>query len=190
MRLACVARRGPRCGVRSVGHEARTGSPRIRMAVSMRQASSANRCTAADHPSGGAGHSRAEGRSRGWRRSRCSCSASRWRRGVRPLPRNGASGRIWAEDGAALLEACYADCERVTPVLDNLNTHTPGALYGVFRPLCAGENGSSSAKPQSTADGPMLRTWHAALCRGRASGSAGTAISTLSSARSVLGQRM
>jgi len=40
----------------------------------------------------------------------------------------------WAQEVAALLGGRYADCERVTLVCDNLNTHTPGALYEVFPP--------------------------------------------------------
>ena len=45
----------------------------------------------------------------------------------------------WAEEVAALLEGRYADCERITLVLDNLNTHTPGAFYEAFEPTRAGE---------------------------------------------------
>ena len=40
----------------------------------------------------------------------------------------------WAEEEAALLESRYANCERITLVLDNLNTHTLGALYEAFEP--------------------------------------------------------
>ena len=40
------------------------------------------------------------------------------------------SRRIVAE----LLEGRYADCEKVTLVCDNLNTHTRGAFYEVFEP--------------------------------------------------------
>jgi hypothetical protein len=35
---------------------------------------------------------------------------------------------------AQLLDTRYADCERVTLVLDNLNAHTKGAFYEVFAP--------------------------------------------------------
>ena len=35
----------------------------------------------------------------------------------------------WAREVAALLEGRYADCERITLVSDNLNTHTKGAFY-------------------------------------------------------------
>ena len=40
----------------------------------------------------------------------------------------------WAIEVAQLLETRYADCERVTLVLDNLNTHTKGAFYEAFAP--------------------------------------------------------
>ena len=43
----------------------------------------------------------------------------------------------WAEEVAAMLEGRYADCERVTLVCDNLNTHTKGAFYKVFEPARA-----------------------------------------------------
>ncbi len=38
----------------------------------------------------------------------------------------------WAHEVAALLEGRYAACEGVTLLLDNLDTHTPGALYDAF----------------------------------------------------------
>ena len=40
----------------------------------------------------------------------------------------------WAIEVARLLDARYADCERMTLVLDNLNTHTKGAFYEAFPP--------------------------------------------------------
>ena len=40
----------------------------------------------------------------------------------------------WAEGMPALLESRHANCEKVTPVLDNFNTHTRGALYEAFKP--------------------------------------------------------
>ena len=40
----------------------------------------------------------------------------------------------WAIEVAHLLDTRYADCECVTLVLDNLNTHTKGAFYEVFPP--------------------------------------------------------
>lgn len=40
----------------------------------------------------------------------------------------------WAQEVASLLDGRYADCERITLVCDNLNTHTPGAFYEVFPP--------------------------------------------------------
>ena len=43
----------------------------------------------------------------------------------------------WALEVAGLLEARYADCEKITLVCDNLNTHTKGAFYKVFEPTRA-----------------------------------------------------
>ncbi|WP_166827281.1 IS630 family transposase [Thalassoroseus pseudoceratinae] len=40
----------------------------------------------------------------------------------------------WAEEVASLLDGRYADCEQITLVLDNLNTHTIGAFYEAFEP--------------------------------------------------------
>jgi hypothetical protein len=40
----------------------------------------------------------------------------------------------WALLVADLLDGRYADCEKVTLVCDNLNTHTRGAFYEVFEP--------------------------------------------------------
>ena len=40
----------------------------------------------------------------------------------------------WAIEVARLLDTRYAECEQVTLVLDNLNTHTKGAFYEVFDP--------------------------------------------------------
>ncbi|WP_404308936.1 transposase [Neorhodopirellula lusitana] len=40
----------------------------------------------------------------------------------------------WALLMAELLEGRYANCETVTLVCDNLNTHTRGAFYEVFEP--------------------------------------------------------
>ena len=40
----------------------------------------------------------------------------------------------WAVEVAALLDTRYADCDRVTLVCDNLNTHTMGAFYEAFEP--------------------------------------------------------
>jgi hypothetical protein len=40
----------------------------------------------------------------------------------------------WAQEVARLLDTRYADCEQVTLVLDNLNTHTKGAFYEAFPP--------------------------------------------------------
>jgi hypothetical protein len=43
----------------------------------------------------------------------------------------------WAQEVAELLDTRYADCEQVTLVLDNLNTHTKGAFYEAFEPHVA-----------------------------------------------------
>lgn len=43
----------------------------------------------------------------------------------------------WATEVAHLLDTRYADCEKVTIVLDNLNTHTKGAFYETFEPSVA-----------------------------------------------------
>lgn len=40
----------------------------------------------------------------------------------------------WAILMANLLEGRYADCEKVTLICDNLNTHTKGAFYETFEP--------------------------------------------------------
>jgi hypothetical protein len=40
----------------------------------------------------------------------------------------------WALEVAGLLDTRYADCDLVTLVLDNLNTHTKGAFYEAFAP--------------------------------------------------------
>ena len=45
--------------------------------------------------------------------------------------------RDWAAEVARLLETRYADCEQVTLVCDNLNTHTKGAFYEAFEPAKA-----------------------------------------------------
>lgn len=40
----------------------------------------------------------------------------------------------WALEVAHLLDTRYADCEMITLVMDNLNTHTKGAFYEAFPP--------------------------------------------------------
>jgi hypothetical protein len=40
----------------------------------------------------------------------------------------------WALEVANLLDTRYADCEWITLVMDNLNTHTKGAFYETFPP--------------------------------------------------------
>ena len=61
------------------------------------------------------------------------CEAlSSWRRATARKRRTKVD---WAEEVAGLLEGRYADCEKITLVCDNLNTHTPGAFYEAS---CAG----------------------------------------------------
>lgn len=43
----------------------------------------------------------------------------------------------WALEVAHLLDTRYADCDDVTLVMDNLNTHTQGAFYEAFEPTKA-----------------------------------------------------
>ena len=43
----------------------------------------------------------------------------------------------WALEVAHLLDTRYADCDFVTLVMDNLNTHTKGAFYEAFPPEIA-----------------------------------------------------
>lgn len=43
----------------------------------------------------------------------------------------------WALEVAAHLDGRFADCETITLVCDNLNTHTKGAFYEVFPPEVA-----------------------------------------------------
>jgi hypothetical protein len=40
----------------------------------------------------------------------------------------------WAVEVARLLEGRYVECEKITLVCDNLNTHTKGAFYEAFSP--------------------------------------------------------
>ncbi len=40
----------------------------------------------------------------------------------------------WAREVADLLDRCYPKAEKVTLVLDNLNTHSIGSLYATFTP--------------------------------------------------------
>ena len=65
------------------------------------------------------------------------CEAlSSWRRATARKRRTKVD---WAEEVAGLLEGRYADCEKITLVCDNLNTHTPGAFYEAFEPARARE---------------------------------------------------
>ncbi len=42
--------------------------------------------------------------------------------------------QAWAREVADLLDRCYPTAEKITLVLDNLNTHTIGSLYATFAP--------------------------------------------------------
>jgi hypothetical protein len=42
--------------------------------------------------------------------------------------------RDWAQQIQQLVDVRYPDAERIVLVMDQLNTHTPGALYDVFPP--------------------------------------------------------
>ena len=42
--------------------------------------------------------------------------------------------RDWAKQIQQLVDVRYPEAERIVLVMDNLNTHTPGALYDVFAP--------------------------------------------------------
>lgn len=43
----------------------------------------------------------------------------------------------WAREVADLLDNRYAQCDQITLVMDNLNTHTKGAFYEAFEPAIA-----------------------------------------------------
>jgi len=40
----------------------------------------------------------------------------------------------WAQEVASLLDGRHSDCDQITLVCDNLNTHTKGAFYEAFEP--------------------------------------------------------
>jgi hypothetical protein len=42
--------------------------------------------------------------------------------------------RDWAQQIQQLVDAHYPDAERIVLIMDNLNVHTPGALYDTFPP--------------------------------------------------------
>ena len=80
------------------------------------------------------------------------CEAlSSWRRATARKRRTKVD---WAEEVADLLEGRYADCEKITLVCDNLNTHTQGAFYEASRagagtgPPGAGSRRSCSGVPR------------------------------------------
>ena len=43
----------------------------------------------------------------------------------------------WAHEVAHLLDTRYANCKKITLLMDNLNTHTKGAFYTAFEPAIA-----------------------------------------------------
>lgn len=51
--------------------------------------------------------------------------------------RDSRTKRNWAQEVARLLEGRYRQCEKITLVCDNLNTHTIGAFYEAFSPARA-----------------------------------------------------
>lgn len=55
----------------------------------------------------------------------------------RATARSQRTKQDWAKELASLLDSRYADCSKVTLVLDNLNTHTKGAFYETFEPPVA-----------------------------------------------------
>ena len=59
-----------------------------------------------------------------------------WRQ---PTARERRTKVDWAQEVATLMEGRYADCEKVTVVLDNLNTDTKGACYAAFEATRARE---------------------------------------------------
>jgi hypothetical protein len=63
-----------------------------------------------------------------------SCSPNRSQVSDRQPPGSSGPRKDWAIEVAHLLDTRYAECERVTLVLDNLNTHTKGAFYETFPP--------------------------------------------------------
>ena len=63
----------------------------------------------------------------------CSCSAS-WHAAT---ARQRRTKTDWALLVASLLEGRFADCEKATLVLDNLDKHKVGAFYGAFEPARA-----------------------------------------------------
>jgi hypothetical protein len=60
------------------------------------------------------------------------CAPHLGRRGVTVAARR--TRTEWAEAMRALVDEHFPEAERIVVVLDNLNTHTPGALYHTFPP--------------------------------------------------------
>lgn len=70
----------------------------------------------------------------GTARPTCSCSASRWRGRRRVAVTDRPTKCDWAEQIRILMDVQYAHAERVTLVMDNLNTHALASLYEAFEP--------------------------------------------------------
>ena len=67
----------------------------------------------------------------------------------------------WAIEVAQMLDTRYADCEEVTLVCDNLNTHTKGACYEAFAP----ERARAYIKRINFCSTPKHGSWlHVAAC--------------------------
>ena len=60
-------------------------------------------------------------------------------RSLTPTARERRTKADWALEVGSLMEGRYADCEKVTVVLDHLNTHTQGAFYTAFEATRARE---------------------------------------------------
>lgn len=65
----------------------------------------------------------------------------------------------WAHEIKFLVDEMYPEAERITLVMDNLNTHVPGSLYKALRPKrpAGFENASTSTTRQSTEVGSTSR---------------------------------
>jgi hypothetical protein len=66
------------------------------------------------------------------------------------------TARDWAECMRELVDVHFPDAERITVVLDNLNTHTPAALYATFAPAEAKRIWDTLALPYTPKHGSWL----------------------------------
>ena len=96
------------------------------------------------------GHTTRQGLLCAWTRSRTSCLAKRVSRGqcdcsifafVEPLggrhhvcALQHRTATDWALQIKYLVDVMYPDVEKITLVMDNLNTHAPSSLYKAFAP--------------------------------------------------------